>query len=115
PHVTRRAVNPEGKSIAALKLQLSDDIKADRLFAFVEIPADILDITVTSSQPIGYDTETPSYGALPDWIESTLDKEVAARRFTKASVDPAMVAKLTRNTSVSKMGLVESNGARSLR
>jgi ABC-2 type transport system permease protein len=115
PHFTPTPVNPGGKSIDEVKLELSDEIKADRLFAFVDIPADIIDISVTRSEPIGYYTETPSYGALPDWIESTLDKEVSARRFAKASVDPGMVAKLTRSTAVSKMGLVERNADGSVR
>ena len=115
PHFTPNQVSLGERSIDEVKLALSDDVKADRLFAFVEIPADILDISVTKSQPIGYYTETPSYQSLPDWLEATLDKEVAARRFARASVDPAMVSKLTRNTTVSKMGLVERNADGSVR
>lgn len=109
PHFTPRQVNLGTRSIDEVKLELSGEIKANKLFAFVEIPADIIDITVSKSQPISYYTETPSYEALPSWLETMLDREVSARRFAQASVDPGLVAKLTRSTSVSKMGLVERN------
>jgi ABC-2 type transport system permease protein len=115
PHFTPQPVNLEGRSIDEVRLELSDAIKAKTLFAFVEIPSDIIDITVSKSPPISYYTETPSYEALPDWLETVLTREVSSRRMAQVSIDPGMVAKLTRSTSISKMGLVERNADGTIR
>lgn len=107
PHFTPSPLDPGGRSIDDVRLDLSARVKAKDLFGFVEIPADVIDVNIAKSDPVSYFTETPSYNALPDWIETTLGHEISERRFAQASVDPNLVAKLTRRTNVATMGLVE--------
>ncbi|HUL74503.1 MAG TPA: ABC transporter permease, partial [Vicinamibacterales bacterium] len=42
-----------------------------------------------------------------NWISNVLQREITARRFASASVDPALVAQLTRRARVTTLGLVE--------
>jgi ABC-2 type transport system permease protein len=84
---------------------LSDRVRRDEIFAFVEIPKDALDPATTSS--LEYYSNHPSYRVLPAWIESTLNREILNRRFRAASIDRSLVASLTRRVGVSELGLLE--------
>lgn len=90
----------------AYRLALSDRIKAKELFAFVEIPAAVVDPNVETAPSIQYYTETPSYDRLPDWLEQTLNEEITKRRFSQAGVDQALVKKLSTRANVTTMGLL---------
>ena len=109
PSFTPSAIDPGDRSADDIKLALSERVRHKELFAFVEIPGTVLDLDAPKSATIEYYTETPSYTALPDWMETVLNHEIATRRFAKASVDQSLVTKLTRTTSVSTLGLVERN------
>ncbi len=86
---------------------LSDRVRHKSLFAFVDIPATVLDTTRTDADQISYYTETPSYTALPQWLDTTLEHEITARRFQSSSIDPGAVSRLTRPASLSTLGLFE--------
>ena len=88
------------------ELALSERIRTRDLFAFVEIPASIVDPSLTEQDQVRYYTETPSYTALPQWIRTTLDREAAMRRFAAADVDTALVERLSRSTSLTTLGLL---------
>lgn len=107
PHFILRAaaaVATEGES--AYQLQLSEDIRKKQLFAFVEIPAAVLDPAAEKLPQIRYYTETPSYDRLPDWLEQTLNEEITKRRFNQAGIDQALVRKLSTRADVTTMGLL---------
>ena len=111
PHFNVRIVDPAGKSADDLRLDLSSQVKRKDLFAFVEIPENVFD--PEAKDTISYYTETPSYDSLPDWLETTLGKQVSERRYREAGVDAVAVARLGKVKDVSKLGLVErgANGA----
>jgi ABC-2 type transport system permease protein len=99
------AVRLDGKSEEQLRLELSDRVRATELYAFVEIPPDILNPDATSE--ILYYSNHPSYIALPQWLRAAIGGGVVAERFRAASVDPKLVERLTRPTPVSSRGLLE--------
>jgi ABC-2 type transport system permease protein len=105
PHFLPRPLDPGSESLDTVKARLSDDIREKRLFAFVEIPADILD--AGSKSTIRYYSENTSYERLPNWLRTTLNDEIAKRRFDAAGVDRALVSKLTARAELSTFGLVE--------
>lgn len=107
PHFLPSEVDLGGRSIDDVKLELSAEVKAKKLFAFVEIPAGIADLDASPKAVVEYHTETPSYDALPDWLDSVLNHEISIRRFAQASVDVALIPKLTRDVKISTMSLVE--------
>jgi ABC-2 type transport system permease protein len=105
PTFLPRAVSLAGRSAEAVKLDLSAEVKAKTLFAYVEIPAAVLD-PEASGASIDYYTETPSFTALPQWLRLTLNEEIRRQRLLRASLDPAAVLKLTRATDVNTLGLL---------
>jgi ABC-2 type transport system permease protein len=97
-------VKPEGKSPDEIRLELSDKVRREELFAFVELPRDIVD--PESKAEIRYYSGHPSYTALPDWLRTTINGVLLNERFRKASIDRVLVATLLRPAPVEKLGLV---------
>ena len=94
-----------GRSIDDLKVELSERCGRSKLFAFVEIPAVIIDGGRDVS--VRYYAENTSYERLPDWLRGVLNDEIARRRFDRAGVDQALVDELTARAPLSTFGLVE--------
>ena len=109
PRFIGRPVDPGPGSGDELKLQLSEQVRAKALFAYVEIPAAVLDADAADVS-IDYYTETPSYDTLPRWIQRAVNTQIARVRFERASMDPDLAVKLGRATPVTTLGLL-SRGA----
>jgi ABC-2 type transport system permease protein len=105
PHFLPELIEPDATSATAVVL--SQRVRTKDLFAFVDIPATVLDTTRDGADQISYYTETPSYSPLPDWLHTTLEHEITARRFRASSLDPAAVARLTRPATIATLGLFE--------
>lgn len=97
-------VDAKGRNIEELRLELSDKVRKQELFAFVEIPADILN--PESQSEILYYSDHPSYIVLPQWLRTTVGRVVEHVRFQSAGVDAALVARLTSPVRVDQLGLV---------
>jgi ABC-2 type transport system permease protein len=109
PHFVPEAVDVAGRGIDDVRLELSARVKRKALFAFVEIPAAIFDVERRES--IAYYTDTPSFSPLPNWLQSTLGRQVTERRLQDAGIDAARVEQLNRRPEVSTLGLVERSAA----
>ena len=107
PHFVPERVDPAGKNVDEVKLALSDRVRSDDLFGFIEIPAGIIDASGEDAAAVRYHTGTPSYEPLPDWMRDVLNREIARQRFTKSGIDPALVTKLNARVPLSSYGLVE--------
>lgn len=107
PYFVPSQIELRDRDAGDVKAELSSRVRKKDLFAFVEVPAQVLDIKATAADQIDYYTETPSYDALPDWLNGVLQKEITARRFVTASVDRNLVTQLTRPARVTTLGLVE--------
>lgn len=105
PHFVPSRVDPAGRNADTVKLELSDQVRGRTLFAFVEIPAGIIDAAGTA-EAVRYYTETPSYDPLPNWMREVLNREIARQRFTKSGIDPSLVTKLNARVPLSSYGLV---------
>jgi ABC-2 type transport system permease protein len=105
PHFLPSRIDLGSRSVDDVKVELSDRVKKKDLFAFVEIPADVLD--ASKKAQIHYYAENTSYERLPDWLRNTLNEEIAKRRFDAAGVDRALVSKLTSRTPLATFGLVQ--------
>ena len=84
---------------------LSDRVRKEQLYAFVEIPADIIDPAASSS--LKFYSNHPADRSLPGWIGSVVNREVINIRFRNASIDRALVTSLTRRVEMSELGLLE--------
>jgi ABC-2 type transport system permease protein len=101
--------NSEGRSVEELRLELSDRVRRKELFAFIEIPADVLDPSATGR--IRYHSDHPSYDALPNWVRATVNRLILTERFRTAGIDRATADRLTRQAPVEQLGLVERDTA----
>ena len=95
-----------GRSAEQLRLELSNRVRKQEFFAFVEFPADVLDPAANGS--IRYYSDHPSYNALPQWIRATVNAVVMNERFRRASVDRALVVRLTKQAPIDELGLVRA-------
>jgi ABC-type Na+ efflux pump permease subunit len=84
---------------------LSDRVRRDDVYAFVEIPATAVD--PAAGAPVRYFSNHPGYRPLPAWIGSTINREIVNRRFRDAAVDRALVTRLTKRVEMSELGLLE--------
>lgn len=107
PEFLPSRVDPGARPLDELKVELSAQVKRKELFAFVEIPADVLTATGADIPPIRYYSESTSYEPLPAWLRSTLNEEITRRRFDSAGIDQALIARLNARTPLTTFGLVE--------
>ncbi len=98
-------VKPDGRSVEDLRLQLSDRIRAKELFAFVEIPEDVL--RPDGADLVRYYSDHPSYEALPNWLRGTINRAIQHQRFRDAGIDRTTVERLTRPAPMELLGLVD--------
>jgi ABC-2 type transport system permease protein len=105
PHYLLSRVDPGSRSIDDVAVELSARVKARDLFAFIELPAGILD--AGRKLPIRLYSLTTSAEALTDWLETAVNDEIARRRFTGAGIDQTLVGKLTARADLTSFGLVE--------
>jgi ABC-2 type transport system permease protein len=89
----------------AARAALSDRVRKGEIYAFVEIPADVVD--PASSASLKYYSNHPADQAFPGWIGSVVNREVVNIRFRDASIDHALVSRLTAPVEVSELGLLE--------
>jgi ABC-2 type transport system permease protein len=83
-----------------IEWRLSERIRSRDLFAFIDIPASLLDADASEADEVRYYTGTPSYSTLPAWLERTIEREAAAVRFAEVGVDASLVERLSRGASL---------------
>jgi ABC-2 type transport system permease protein len=105
PRYFGEEVKVDGRSLEAVRLELSDRVRGEDLFAFVEFPKDIVD--PNAAEKIRYYSNHPSNMALPDWLRATTNRIVLAERFRAAALDQALVNRLTRQARLENLGLFE--------
>ena len=111
PRFEARRVEPGRRPIDALRLQLSEQVKREELFAFVEIPQASLDADRDPPAAIPYHSDHPSYETLPRFLNVAIGRAVVAVRFRAASLDPQAIARLTRAPPLESLGLFERDAS----
>jgi ABC-2 type transport system permease protein len=107
PEFVASSVQVTGRSVDELKVELSRQVRENELFAFVEIPAEVLTAAGGDVPPIRYYSENTSYEPLPDWLETALNSEITKRRFDAAGIDQGLITRLNTRTRLSTFGLME--------
>ena len=97
--------NPERGLAPEQKLQLSERVRAGTLFAFVEIPANLL--KAGGDEKIRYYSAAPAYRDILDWLQRSVLKQVVIRRFEQAQVSPLVVASLLKPIATEELGLLD--------
>jgi hypothetical protein len=84
---------------------LSDRVRKEEIWAFVEIPG--VGARSASTERLRYYSNHPAYRTLPGWISNMVNREIVNRRFREADVDRALVGRLTRRVDMSELGLLQ--------
>lgn len=84
---------------------LSDQVRKEQIYAFVEIPADV--VTGPDATPLKYYSNHPADQSMPTWIAAVVNREVLNLRFRDVAIDRALVSRLTKRVEVSELGLLE--------
>ena len=98
-------IAPDTGDRQTLRLELSDRVRRNDLFAFAELPQGLL--RPDTAEKIRYYSSAPAYGDLPNWLHRSVMKEVVKRRFAAADVSPIIVASLIRPLAIEELGLLD--------
>ncbi|HEX9103243.1 MAG TPA: ABC transporter permease, partial [Polyangia bacterium] len=88
-----------GRALDEVRLALSERVRKEELFAFVEIPAD------PAVDKLRYYSDHPAYDDLREWLAKALDDTLRADRYAEAHLDPQLVEALAHKVSAETMGL----------
>ena len=99
------------------RLELSNRIRNNELYAFIEIPEDVLtkvDTDLTSLQAlqlpeIRYVAQDAALADAKRWAETSLNQLIRANRLTAAGVSPMVLLELQRKATVVGSGLFSRN------
>jgi ABC-2 type transport system permease protein len=105
PQFKVEMARPDGRDRETLRLELSERVRREELFAFAELPAELLAPDTTAR--IRYYSAAPAYGDLPGWLHRSVMKEVITRRFAGADVSPIVVANLIKPLGMEELGLLD--------
>lgn len=111
PKFVARRVDPGRASLEAVRLDLSDEVSRGELFAFVEIPREVLDATLSPPAKVQYHSNHPSYETLPRFLDVAVGRTVLAIRFQSAALDPRLIDRLTRAPELENLGLFERDAS----
>jgi len=106
PSFLPEIVPDAGQMAEATRLALSDRVRRGELFAFVEIPPEVLTASGGDEPRLQYYTEYPTYQALPDWLRREVSRAVADRRLSRLGADPAEARRLLEPVPMDRKGLV---------
>ena len=115
PRLVARAVNPAGRNLDALRLDLSEQVRREELFAFVEIPREALDPDLKPPAQVQYHSDHPSYETLPRFLDAAIGRAVLAIRFRAVALDPREIDRLTRPPRLGSLGLFERDASGGLK
>jgi ABC-2 type transport system permease protein len=105
---------PEARDLAEqARATLSDRVRKDEIYAFVEIPADAL--TPDGSGSVRYHSNHPAYRTLPSWVSNVVNREILSRRFRDAAIDRALVTRLTTRVELEELGLLQRDATGAIR
>lgn len=100
-----RVVPTDDQSPEELRLRLSNEVREKRLFAFVELPAEIVE--PGSDARLQYFTEYPTYQELPEWIGDTVSRLTVDHRIAASGADPDVTRRLIAPVRVDRRALVQ--------
>lgn len=89
-------------------LDLSEQVRADKYFAFVEIPETVFDSSLDSKKnSVKYYSNQSTYRDLPEWLWFVVGEKIKAHRFSSAGLDREMVMNALAPVEVERFGLLK--------
>lgn len=98
-------VTPGDRPLDQVRLELSQRIEKKELFAFVEIPAEAVKDGGRKA-PIRYYSSSPTYNALPNWLDAVINQSINAHKLQTAGVDLMLLKTLNEKSPLESLGLL---------
>jgi ABC-2 type transport system permease protein len=109
PRILLESVKPT-EDLQAQRLDLSDRVRANQLFAFVEIGPGVVKGDVGEAQGrVRYHSNRPTEREVRRWLQSSVNQIVQARRFQQANLPRDAVLEATRPVPVEHLGLLSQS------
>ncbi len=91
-----------------VEFELSEQVRAKELFAFVVIERDPLEDAEGGDEPalLAYHSNTPTYEDLRRWLYGTVNGAVGHMRLVSAGIDPDIVEEATERIGIDNLGLL---------
>lgn len=99
-------VSPEGTTPREALFNLSERVRNEEFFAFVEIQADALDPSDPKAATVKYYSNTPTYRDLRRWLSKAVTRSAQAWRFNESGLDREKVSWALQFTTVDNLELV---------
>jgi ABC-2 type transport system permease protein len=99
PRFEPERVDVGGRALDDVRLALSDRVRQEQLFAFVEIPRE------PDREKLRYYSDHAAQIDLREWLAKTLDDEIRTARYREAQLSPEVVEALSRKVSAETLGL----------
>lgn len=88
-------------------LRLSDRVRANEVFAFVVIPADVIEAKgERPGAPVQYYSNSPTYDEVQNWLVPPVNEIVQSLRIQTERLDPKILEAVTERVWVGNLGLV---------
>jgi ABC-type Na+ efflux pump permease subunit len=100
------SVDPE-TATDEVKIELSNRIRNQDLYAFVEIPESAGELDASVDEKIRFYAQDSSLSEARGWIAQNVNKTLQTQRLKEAKIDPVIVQKANIPVNVVGMGLVE--------
>ena len=97
-----RAELAAGRSADDLRVELSDRVRRNELFAFVELPK----APYEGTPKIRYYTDSPTFQPLPRLLQEVVGRLVIAQRLNNTSIDPQTMVDLLHPAELDRLGLL---------
>jgi ABC-type Na+ efflux pump permease subunit len=85
------------------RLELSNQVRNQKLYAFVEIPADVRD--AEHPEPVRFHASDAPLSQARRWLGTVLNELISHQRLQDAGIDPSVVRQASRRVDVSAAGL----------
>jgi ABC-2 type transport system permease protein len=90
----------------AQRLELSDLVRDQQYFAFIEVGSDAIDHTGNGDSRIHYYSDQPTYDEISDWLEFVVNDRVREKRLATAGLDSKVVMHALEPIPVDNLGLM---------
>lgn len=98
-----------------LRIQLSDRIRKQNLYAFVEIPPNAFDADAAPTPEIRYHSLGSGLSGAREWLQVKINELIINARLVEANIDPIQVASANKPIPVRSLGLVEQTASGEVR
>ncbi|MDB4967461.1 MAG: hypothetical protein JWN44_3150 [Myxococcales bacterium] len=89
-----------GRPVDEVRVALSDRVRKEELFAFVEIPIH------PDVEKLRYYSDHPAYEDLSSWLRASLDANIRTERYDAAHLDAQLRVALERKVDADELGLL---------